>query len=299
MLTFEFDISGAAPNNSVKANTRESTRMCCIARGLANLGHTVRIVFASQTFLNSRRWAFFEDLWGKQVGGLKVLAAERGQDCDVAIKTSVRCGNADGPSTKFKLLVAHEYDTQFDSNPQLIPVPFLVHDRLIEYMMEAGLFRAYLCDDVAVIREHFAVEKKTGRVGYRGCGWNKRKQWAKELPEYCECHFYDSHNMAAGDHCRWLMGFEAGLVLPGDTPKVNLTPLLAMLGISIVSIACPRRVVPPITDKNSILLNGWDDHEGLEEGLGRAGEIAKNATMDYKAGWSPMGQARLIADALS
>lgn len=298
-MKFNFDLANAAVNNSEEAHIREATRMGCIAWGLVHMGHDVIINGISKSFENSPRWTHFKALYGTPSGGVYVCPAEADALCDVGIKCSVDCTKDKELYSRCSCLVAHEYDMKHDSHNRLIPVPFLVHDRVMEYLMSAGLFQAYVSDDLEKLRKHFSAGKQAGRVGFQGCGWSNRKHWAKELPDYCECVFYYSHSMSAADHCRWLMGFEAGIVFPGDTPKVNLMPLLAMLGISIVSIECPVRVIPPITDRNSILLKDWNDHEGLEFGLQRLKSISEAATEDYKSGWSPMGQARLIAEAVS
>lgn len=295
-MTFEFDTALAASNNSDNAKLREATRMATLAYGLHVLGHDARITYPGPILRRSPRWSYFQHLAGSPAGGLKVLPAEAlssgHRNCDVAVKCSVGTKNDDVFLEHCRVLVAHEAANPDD--PRVLNVPFLIHDDMVIEMLQRDLFAAYLDDDVAKVRAAFDRQPK-GWVGLRGTGWPHRTAFLEAAPPWVDREFHRMGQppMSAWDHSEWLCGFRAALALPGDTPKTNLTPLLALLGVPIVSYQIEHNT-PRLDDGSMILFGGWDALWATLNDPARLSEIEAEATAKYRAGWSPIGQARQI-----
>jgi hypothetical protein len=302
-MTFNFHLTNAAGNNNREARIREQTRMACIARGLSIMGHEVRIVGASEEFRGSERYTHFKDLFAEhKTGALEVHPAEtmrnREHRVDVGIKCSVGIQNDANYLSRCQVLVAHEYDENFDDHPHLLPVPFMVHDSVMAGFITDGMFDAFIRNEVRSIRERYCREKN-GLLGLRCCGWTKRKEFCANAPEWADIGFYDTPQMKALEHARWISGFRGGLCLRGDTPKTNSPSLLALLGVAIVMQPIARRDTPRMDYRNTIQFGSWEQVRLELENDSHLGDITAQATNDYINGWSPLGQARLIAERLS
>ncbi|MGR3219618.1 MAG: hypothetical protein ACUZ8H_07355 [Candidatus Anammoxibacter sp.] len=299
-MNFNFYLQNAARNNVVVAQIREQTRMACIAYGLSTLGHEVRICSASSEFEQSNRWDYFKHLYGGFGDAIRVLPAEDaryGTRPDIGIKCSVGCKHDDILLNKCGLLVAHEHNEKRNGAKNLLPVPFICFDGTIEYFIEQDLFNAYLNDDLETIRSHFSVEK-TKQVCFAGVGHYDRQKMFASLQNYCEIILKDKPVMISGEYLKWASSFKAGLSPSGDTPKANRFSDLVVLGLATIAPPCSIAITPPLNRVNSILLKDWNDIDGLENGLGNAESIVAEADKDYRAGWSPMGQARQILELL-
>ena len=299
-MKFNFYLKNAAGNNVVAAQIREQTRMASVAYGLSILNHEVRICNVSSEFQQSNRWDYFKHLYGSLESAKSVHPAEdamHGVRVDIGIKCSVECQHDDILLNKCGLLVAHEHNEKYSQAKNLLPVSFLCFDGTIEYFIEQGLFNAYLNDDLETIRSHFSVEK-TKQVCFAGVGHYDRQKMFASLPNYCEIILKDEPVMISGEYLKWASSFKAGLSPSGDTPKANRFSDLVVLGLATIAPLCPIAIMPPLNRVNSILLKNWNDIDGLENGLGNVESIVAEADKDYRAGWSPMGQARQILELL-
>lgn len=270
---------------------------------MAFLGHEVRIVGASEEFRGSERYPHFKDLFAEhKMGALEVFPAEtmrnREHRVDVGIKCSVGIQNDALYLSRCQVLVAHEYDVQFDEHPRLLPVPFMVHDSCMAGFITEGMFEAFIGNDIRAIRERYSSEK-TGLLGLRCCGWTKRKEFCADAPEWADIGFYDTPQMKSLEHARWISGYRGGLCLRGDTPKSNLASMLALLGVGIVMQPIERRETPRMDFRNTVQFGSWEQVKMELENDSHLGDITAQATNDYIEGWSPAGQARLIAERLS
>lgn len=301
-MNFNFHLSRAASNNTIVARLRENCRMGCIALGLRELGHNVKIVSVNDDFKLCPRWSSFSDLYGMLTGDvIDVWPAEeavRGQrTIRVAIKTSVGIKNDAVILDRVPVVLAHEYDPALDGHPSLIRVPFMIHDSAMDALMEVGLFRNFICNDLKTIREHFGGFIKPPKLlGYAANRIASRAAFLENVPDWVDATLYDVQEMAAATHMRWLMGFVGGLALPGHTPKTNLPPLLAMLGRVIVTVPIDVRDTPPLDGSNSIQFFDWESTRELLEDDDAVNEITGNAERAYIENWSPMGQARLLVE---
>lgn len=296
-MKFTFRLRNAAVNNNEEAKLRESTRMACLAHGLHQLGHEVSIANVPGVLLESPRIQWFQHLLGHKIpNALNVVPAEslrHGGSCDVAVKCSVSTEHDALYLSRSRLVVAHEADPQCAD--RTLNVPFLIHDRVIREM--GPLFEAYLRDDIEAIRAAWRPAVQTGVAAYSGAGWPLRKQFFADAPEWVEARFYDTHPMGGVEHARWLAGYRGAIVLRGDTPKVNLTPLAVLLGVPVVAPEIERNT-PPLDEDSMILFDGWDSLRAVLDDEARCRRIADRATEIYRAGWSPLGQARQIVRAL-
>lgn len=296
-MRFTFHLRNAAVNNNEEAKLRESTRMACLAHALDQLGHDVSIGNMPAVLLESPRLQWFQHLLGRKLhNALNVVPAEslrHGGSCDVAIKCSVSTEHDALYLSRSRLVVAHEADPRLAD--RMLNVPFLIHDRVIREM--GPLFGAYLRDDIETIREAWTPAVHTGMAAYCGAGWPQRKQFFADAPEWVETRFYDTHVMGGVEHARWLAGYRAAIVLRGDTPKVNLTPLAVLLGVPVVAPEIERNT-PPLDEASMIRFDGWEPLLAVLSDEARCRCIADRATEIYRAGWSPLGQARQIVNAL-
>lgn len=310
-LSFDFHLSNAAMHNGANAKIREATRMACMAYGLAKLGHDVRIVGQTNDFRESDRWPFFSHLAGvRRRDAVQVRSMEELSPTvkvGVAVKCTVKA-KREGLRKFCEVLVAHEASPELTGSKGVIDVPFLIHDDVIIEFIKRGLFQAYLDDDVETIRAAFDFTKKLW-VGFRGTGWSNRVDFFDGAPEWVDVRFHPMGQppMNAWEHCEWLASMRASPALAGDTPKTNLPPTLALLGIPIIAPSFERNKVPLDRDEllyaNNAMIwcpggkdpETWRHLRQILEADWHLKKIADAATIVYKAGWSPIGQARLIA----
>ena len=314
-MKFSFYLKSAAANNTWEAQRRESTRMACIALAMERQGHDVQIADASPQFMDCPNWQFFKHLHGASNGGFTVYPAEtlrRGQSgVDIAFRCSVGTKFDQSYIGQCRLLVAHEYAKEVENEPKLLPVPFMIHNEVIQVLAEDGLFDAFIDNDLDTIRNHFreGSVRHDKLVGFIGGDWPSRKSLCDNHPEWVDVAFYDhvgTRRMEAAEHCRWLMRFSAALAMSGSTPKTNLPSLLAMLGIPIVMEPITVFDTPPFDDTNTILMQldaaGRPDWSRVLRVLSNPDAVASRqakATNDYIGSWSPAGHARLISERLN
>lgn len=301
-MRFYFDTVNAAFNNCLDAHIRETTRMLCIAEALKILGHDVEAK-ASDNFKSSGRAAHFSvPLTNRGVSANEtlVISAEACLSGNlrnlrrIGIKTSVGVQNDKALSRCFELVLAHEFDRPRDN---YVPVPFLVHDRLLAEWMGSGLFSHYLNDNIDTLRAQY--ESRTSKLlGFCGFSHPVRRAFTRDAPGWADITYYETHRLSAAEHARWLCGFRGGLLLPGDTPKTNLHGLLAILGRVIVAPPQERQCEPPLDQFNSVVFESWEQVHAILSDESRCNLLAAKATEDYKRGWSPLGQARLIEQGL-
>lgn len=302
MAKFDFYLSNAAANNSPAARIREHTRMACIAYGLKRLGHDVLIVDSWHEFRESNRWRFFADMKGEsRRDAITVKPAEYlmtgNHHCDVAIKCSVKTSNDAALVSRCKVLVAHEYADSVADEERLLPVPFLVHDRVIDWFCESDVLEYYLDDDETLANwVNPFIAKRDFSIAFAGAGHYGRKEIAAKMEQWFPCEFIlrDSPIMSGQQYMEWLSGHRFALVPNGDTPKTNRWAEACILGLVIISPEQRTKVVPPQTNENTIMPADWDDVDGIKAGMERWKEIVMNAWESYCEGWSPTGQARQI-----
>lgn len=307
-MEFQFDLLKCAYNNSNSAVIRESTRLACIAWCLQELGHQVHVPEGRIPETVKDSWRYEKDPFRSlnktnNTNGIRVTSEyDHGQ---VLIKTSVSCSRDEELLDKCQVLVAHEYDPRFSYRHNLLPIPFLVHDRIIEYFQRSEAIRPYLLNDLNMFRACMrgpVVPKTIGFIGYNGYGRREALDTIRPLLEQrgfaCDFLLYDgAAPLSPGLYLCRTGGFTAGILLEGDTPKTNRQAEYAMLGIPMIST--PRSVSDsPDVAMSHIVLASWDDEFALDTALNQL-EASVNATDNcYLTGWSPMGQAKLIVEHL-
>lgn len=296
-MRFTVRTRGAAEENSDSAKLRESTRIAMIANGLFKSGHSVFLAKPNHELLSSNRWHYFSELPvdGKR-GGLYVGPSKNRNTpwTDVIVKTTVSVKHDDFLVKSSKVLVAHEIHDDFSCYGSVLNCPFFIHDRVVDDMACNGTLPLYMNDEIDELRSRFDYTK-TRDVGFIGYGWKSRKTFFENAPDWVEHRFYESHPMGGWEHAQWLCGCKAVVSLPGDTPKTNLTPLLALLGIPIISTIIENNT-PPLDEESMILFESWGQVEQVLGQQDRLDSIAENATKIYLEGWSPIGIARQIVE---
>lgn len=307
-MKFLFHLTEAAINNTQTAQFREAQRMGCLALGLDLLGHEVSIADASPAFRQSPRWKPFARLYQREMPtGIHVVPAEtlKGRDktADVAFKCSVGTQQDHWYLGRCQVLVAHEYDPHYNDHAALLPVPFMVHDSVMDELLHDGLFEAYAANRLDEVRAFYS-RPKTGLLGMRACLHHHRRRFCEGAPDWANLGLYTHQptgGFLPGEHMRWATMFRGGLCLPGTTPKTNLPSLLALLGVAIVSPRFPEtcRDTPRISERNAVIFESWEQVRGHLMDDVRLAETVAQATHDYINGWSAMGQARLLAERFS
>lgn len=316
-MLFRFELSHSAIGNQEKAVIRESTRLACLAWCLQFLGHRVFVPEACVPRVVRESWRYKSEPFAsldKSDGQGVLVCAERqmvGQHVPelgnrVFFKTSVNTVFDKVLVGKCKAYVAHEYDADIDMHESLLPIPFMVHDRVVEHFMKNEMIQAYLKNDLELLRLAYRPKEtqyETGFIGHGGYGRKgkiERFLDATQLHEHSLIHFYESQTYEANEYLRKMALCNTGLYPHGDTPKSNRFSELVMLGVPIVMVGeSYPRVEPMITNDNAILLNSWGDAENFEKGLMRRDQIRENADRSYTEGWSPMGVAHQIVKRLS
>ncbi len=297
-MKFAFHIQNVAHNNSQPAKLREATRMACIAHALDARGHNVTFASVPPVLTQSNRWQFFSHIpVRKMAGALAVHPAEALLDrhTDIAIKCSVNVQRDATWQGHSRLLVAHEFSPDLNDEG-VLHVPFLVHDRVIDDLIDRRLFGAYLDDDLDTIRAELPQHKEKW-VGFCGAAWGNRREFFHDAPDWVHIRFYNTHLMSGWEHACWLANHRGAVCLRGDTPKTNLPPLCALLGIPIVAVE-PERNTPSLDLRSMIRFANWDGVRSILAQDTLAAKIAENATEIYKRGWSPLGIARQIVERL-
>lgn len=298
MSRFEFHLQNAAGANSIPAKIREQTRMALICHGMRRLGYEATIANCSPEFRRSNRWPFFRYLEEKMPAAIQVVPAEshKGQSArlTVGFKTSAAWKYDHLMLNICDVAAFHEYDPAVAKHKRLLPVPFMVHTDVMEHFIQSGLFEAYMNDDRETIRAHYRCEKDIV-AGFFGAGHYGRKDKAAQLPNWCEFRFYDSPPCSPDEYLRWLARCQIGFNMEGETPKSYRFAELTLLGIVNAAPECATKVTPRLDSTNSILMRDWSDADALTEGLNRLDAIRAEADRCYLSGWSPTGQAKLIA----
>lgn len=306
-MKFAFHLIQCAQNNTDEARVREATRMAMICWCMNRQGHDAFIASAAPVFMNSNRWPIMQSLyrpdWREGVSVHPAESLRRGlQSCDVAFRCSVGTKHDSQYLERCKLLVAHEYADELHEHPRLLKTTFGVHHNIFDSLIPNGLMLDFLENRLEPIQRFFRIDgvQHEKPVGFYGQKWPHRQALLETAPDWVQWGLYDhtpAHPaMPTNEHTKWACGFKAYLALRGDSPKTNAPALLAMLKVPMVFEPIHRVDTPPIDDTNSIPLTSWDRvKEYLDKPTWLAGVAAK-AEMDYIAGWSPAGQARLIAE---
>jgi len=307
------DARHAALNNDDSAKLRECTQMAVLAWTLAQQRHDVFFLpnnewqksnrqdwFASHlsdSFQTTSHWSSHADL---------LITSEHyspepiSANIKAVYKTTVGIDYDCHLLHNSDLLIAAEYNPipEVDQHPCLFPMPFPVHDLVLQQLASLGLLQQYLQNNLQPIRRMYRAET-CNNIGFLGTGMYGRKAIGQRFsaisPLPCDFHFYDGDSpFSAHDYLTRIGTYFAGLHISGDTPKANRFCELVLLGIPVITVPVRVRCDPPITRENTILLRSWNDHDTLIDRLEHAETIAENATRDYLSGWSPMGQARML-----
>lgn len=313
----EFHLEDCAINHAAKQRLREYTRHAAYCWAMRSMGYHAAITTTSKHFVSSDRWKYFRHLFRPDLfeqGNVAIVPIESAAYHDhrnryyingerhkrwkaiVGVKNSKKGNDAD--LLKYcDVLVAHEYNHEgrdVENHPGLLPVPWIVHDRMLQFFSEKELLPLYLGNKLQSIRDYFKI-KKTKPAGFMGYQENGRRAMAAQMPDWIDFVWRDGTNgIGIRAYIEWLLQHKAGVHFPGDTPKANRFSELALLGLAIITVDCGMRDTPPITSDNTILLKDWNDHQTLEEGMKRIDEIVVNADRDYINGWSSYGQAKLM-----
>lgn len=313
-MRFNFHLAACAASNTLTAKLREGLRLACLAGGMHRMGEDVTIVNVSPELRSSFRFDPFKHLLGDARTGVNIYPAEmlKGQQkrIDVGFKCSVGIQNDGWYLDRCRVLVAHEYDPKHDERSNLLPVPFMVHDSVMDQFIWDGLFERFLSNDVEAIRA-FYYKPKTGLLGMRACTHYPRRLFCESAPEWADLGLYTVQQMTPKEHLPWLSQFVGGLLLPGTTPKSNLMSLLALLGVAIVAPPINVRDTPRMNGNNTVIFHhdfnsgiaplpvAWDAvRSELDRGDDGLEYVISQATSDYVNSWSPQGQARLLVERL-
>lgn len=179
---------------------------------------------------------------------------------------------------------------------KILSVPWLPHERVLAQLHKDGLWRAFIADDLKTIRTRYSTGKTERYGGFVGKPWPVRKELAARLGPRFE-FVWAGHGlpqMAPDEYLRWMSECRLCLGLPGDTWKCSRFLEAVMMGVPCVQRADTINIEPPLTGRNCVLVREFDDHATIHAAMKDAGQIVRQATADYKAGWSLRAQFREI-----
>ena len=288
----------SAMYHSPDASLREAVRMSSLAWCLNQCGHEVLLTcpvmrewwhgFRMDTTSRPNALLCCPDSMNERPGGYDIVVGMKATGGTAHDKTSLEIAD---------LFVAHIYN---DIDPNLLGISLPVHQRTAQLFRDEKLFGDYLSDRLDPIRRAYRDPVPRG-VGFVGGGGFGRERMASRLPSWVRCDFHYGEYCWIHDpraYLKTIGGYLAGVAFPGARPHTYRHSELVVLGVPVVTVPLSLEHDPPLTSSNTILLNDWEDHAALEDGVSRAVEIERHATKDYREGWSVMATARKITSIL-
>jgi hypothetical protein len=301
-LNILVDISAAAFGNTTKARCREACRMLMLCWCLKQLGVNA-VATGSIRISDDRIDKFFRPLFGRMLQpDVLVIPFEHvgyylHWKCPlVGFKTSVDTTKDKDFLSHVAVLMCHEYDDSLAENPKLLPIPFPVHDVALQYFQSQNWMERYLLDDISFFRDFYCTSNDM--PGFFGFGGYGRMNKLATHRHWCDIETYESPPVPTHVYLRRVGSWSAGFCPAGSTPKANRFSELALLGKPIIIERTTRKVMPPLGDHNAILIDDWNDAEYIQTRLQDRDSIALQADNAYLAGWSPIGNAKLLMERL-
>jgi len=190
--------------------------------------------------------------------------------------------------------------------PKVLSVPWLAHDTVLAQLDGDGMTDAYLADDLESIRDRYGSPSKLRQVGFYGYRWPQRSQIAALFKGDDRFDFQWSSGeskslvkLPPDRYLGWVSGCRAMIQLPGDTWKCSRHCESVMMGVPVVQLAGKIHLMPPLSAENTVLVDDWQDKDGIFTSLERAREIAAKADGAYREGWSLRGQFSQVLKRLS
>ncbi len=329
-----FDASAAALSNHAGARVREATRFAMMAQAASLDGHDVAFV-PNAEFVRSGRATLMPGLPPAKAGwpaDVLVISAESiterykrripaGSWALVGVKTTEDVRYDRSLLRSLDVLVCEEHAPDWDvaTDPNLLPVPYFVNDCVVELLVRSGFWKAFVAGDLTAVRKGLSEGPVTAEavddtksVKFIGCEMYGRREAvtglfdrARELGVSCRAIFTgrgDRPDMNVETYLRSLWCSLAGVHIAGNTPKANRFSELVMMGVPVVTVACPLLDSPAIDDTNAIMLRDWNDAEKLAECLRDSAVLVRrvvNAERCYHDGWGPRGVVRQIISRLN
>jgi len=174
----------------------------------------------------------------------------------------------------------------------LLSVPHIVSERVLDELFQQGLLEAYLADDVREIRSVYEASGERRLAGFIGLADYGRQSVAAMLPPWCsiELHRGDEQPLSAGDYLRWLASCETVLDLPGQHWRTYRFAEAAMMGKPVVCIPGDQQGIVPVDPSNAIVLRCWSDTARFDRLMQKRDAIRATADSAYKEGWSLRSQ---------
>jgi hypothetical protein len=307
-MKVHLDLSNCASKNSGPAKRRESRRMVMLGLCLQNLGCDVT---RNEPRVPMNSLGMGETIpFSHPTDSTVTISPESGHGV-VCMQTSVDFLKHGDYYSRFEMVLTHEYQRKHNTEEKIYPIPFPVHNKIVEKFIRDDTLKYYLQDEVGPLREIYSdtsllcgTSQGLTKIGFLGVDAYGRSQhidtFSNIYPDL-DINLYQDIKSYLGpvEYLERISSWKAGISLPGDTPKTNRWSELALMGTPIVHVPLKHpdfqtRIHPEASHHNCILLNSWDDKDSLYAQLSNSSTISNNATKDYCAGWSILAQAREV-----
>jgi len=186
-------------------------------------------------------------------------------------------------------------------HPRILSVKHCVSQRVLETLVEDGLFEAYMTDDLDAIRKAYPAEGERRLAGFIGYDDYNRRERIARLPPWVDCRWFKDDSVAGGylptrDYLRWLAGCKAAVDMPGQHPKTYRFTEAVMLGVPVICVPGVQACTVPVTIANAITLRFWADLNRLDRLMGNCETIRTCADYAYREAWSLRAQTRLMLE---
>ena len=315
-MKIDVELKEAAHNGSTKPVVREVTRMAILGECLHRMGHDVRLCHAPHEFdLSGRAHSFTVPFGGlRKNADVRVVASEctAGKTSSFAgavvrYKTRVNC-RRDGLAVRNSdIFMAHEVDEEFAGRHDVLSIPFIVGDGIIEHMIRSSrvrggqflrMFEAYLTDDLRTLRNVYLSDVVvTDNVGFLGFKEYGRSAVCRAVASRMahDIELYENKPLGPVAYLQRTGSWAAGLCPEGVTPKCNRFSELAMMGVPIVMMEPERQPLKPmLAADNCVVLGDMHDVQPIRDAIKNRAAVVSRQDECYKTGWSPLGQARQL-----
>jgi len=320
MMKIDVVLLDAASGAEPKPVVRETTRMAILGECLSRIGHNVRLCHPNRHLMASGRWRHFKHLEGRLRAGAdaRIVASEAPEKwtrgCNgltVRYKTRVNNRQDTFAVQHSDIFMTHEMLAAFRKRKDVLPIPFIVGDTVVEHMMKycnrrgeqfEYAWNAYLSNDLHTVRRSYLSDVTVSDcVGFFGFGGYGRSETCAAVSGSLQSDvvLYETKPLGPVEYMQRVGSWGAGLCLEGVTPKCNRFSELALMGVPIVITNRESQPLRPmLSDDNCVTLLDLDDVTPIRDAIAnRAGYVARQDEA-YRQGWSPLGQANQLTHML-
>ena len=222
-------------------------------------------------------------------------------DIVVAVKQSYGMSRAHQVGRRSTVVLCHKKGS-FGKTPSLI-VPLPVSVKVMLEFVDAGLWEAYINDDLELIRSHYDGDDSTpiGFVGLKVF----REQYVEDVTTLIESaggtvRWYEGGApLTAGEYLKFLRSCGACVEVPGAQTQTYRFTEIVLMGRPLVTVREPARPFLPAVDSSyAVAVGGYakDVGETMRTVERDGSRLVEAADKIYKQHWSPKAIVRRCLD---